>query len=755
MSNASRKLYPLLIAVVLGGCSPSPREQVVSISLQFTRGQSELNGNMVTMGDTITAKAFALAASGNVLADVTHRLRLRDELVFARITTSSGSNALAFRAIAPGSATFVVDAGAVAREVEISSVCPQLPSCTVGQPGCGTTHAGVISASETWRATDGPHLVGANVTVKGAESCTRGDATCVCDGDSCQRPVTLTIEGCTQVVFAAGTQLKVGDGEPGALRVLGGGASDWPAKTATVQTGIVQFVGQTATAGHWAGVELSYKLIDKAGVTDPTRLSGLQISHAGAGGHAALRAAFTQDGPTPWLHGLRVANNAAAGVELGEKSALDAASTRFRITENAVPWDTAANATRWVQPITSDGLTDYSGNTRDVIEIRGGKISATSVWDVTSIPYRVTGDVEVSGPLVPAPLLFIAPGVTLRFVKGTRLAVGMTPGQQGLITAGRVATVGTNSDTPPVTLTSDEATPAAGDWVGLIIGPYTPPTPLLRKVTIEYAGGASGLRGFDGDFTAEDDRGALFMLNPNGTSSLADLTLRHSAGYGVVRGFFSASHAGFSKFIADLETNKDTLASGIESDPSPLQLTLPSQKKSTLALTPTASELLGPQSCDATVTSPEAAWTFTKNATQAAAVGAWYIAAYETKSDRLVWLEASLPGSARAAGGGTAIGTEVIAYRQPERCSAPDSCPALLTSCNNLRSFAQQSACASWEEAGCAERIHFVVYGTAAGGSSIDLTTAQTRQDVETALTTQLVGQAVAGTIYRVPQAAP
>jgi parallel beta-helix repeat protein len=90
------------------------------------------------------------------------------------------------------------------------------------------------------------------------------------------------------------------------------------------------------------------------------------------------------------------------------------------------------------------------------IGVNGGTITMNSTWTNQGVPYVINSSITVADALTPT--LTLEPGVVLRFNGLTRLLIG-----SGL-TPGKLMADGTGD---PITFTSNAATPAPGDWVGI------------------------------------------------------------------------------------------------------------------------------------------------------------------------------------------------------------------------------------------------------------------------------------------------
>ncbi len=131
-------------------------------------------------------------------------------------------------------------------------------------------------------------------------------------------------------------------------------------------------------------------------------------------------------------------------------------------------------------PEAADRGANFGDEGTDSTEV-GGRISEDTTWGADGSPYVVTETVVVAGD--PMPTLTIEPGVEVRFRPGTGLQVG-TEDERGALWA--VDDGGSRS----ILFTSDQATPAPGDWEGVVFLPTADPSASrLEGVITEYGGG--------------------------------------------------------------------------------------------------------------------------------------------------------------------------------------------------------------------------------------------------------------------------
>lgn len=118
---------------------------------------------------------------------------------------------------------------------------------------------------------------------------------------------------------------------------------------------------------------------------------------------------------------------------------------------------------------------------REDPSMHGGAICSDETWAAADSPHIVADYVLVRG--FNDPTLTIEPGSVVKFYPGTGIFVG-----RDVQTDGALIADGTSG---PITFTSNESAPAAGDWLGLMFLDGALPTSVLDNVTVEYAGGAT------------------------------------------------------------------------------------------------------------------------------------------------------------------------------------------------------------------------------------------------------------------------
>jgi hypothetical protein len=377
--------------------------------------------------------------------------------------------------------------GSVEPDSSVASTCAPVT-------GPGTKHKDDVAADETWKASDGPHIVTFGFKVKtGAK---------------------LTIEPCAEVRLQAGYSIVV----EGAL--VANGAADKP----------ITIVADDA-AKPWGYLQ----------VFAPGTLSLAYATVSGGGGettnsYGMIEARGDQLLPAQKilkLDHVTLADSAAFGVSLRAGGA-------FTDDSQAVTIKGGKSAPMRILPRLASGIPSgtYTGNADDAIVVETEAYGEVNYEDVTfhdrGVPYRIGGD-KTSGDLRVGPSAFkltIEEGAKLAFKKGGALRAVEGPATTGLLVANGTAG-------KPVVFTSAEKAPAAGDWVGVVLGKVAGPFK-LDHVELRYAGGPSQANGHHcqpspttpGEQSKNDDA-ALAIYHQPGASYLTNSVVADSAGDGV------------------------------------------------------------------------------------------------------------------------------------------------------------------------------------------------------------------------------
>ena len=114
----------------------------------------------------------------------------------------------------------------------------------------------------------------------------------------------------------------------------------------------------------------------------------------------------------------------------------------------------------------------------------GGTISADTVWAATGSPYVVTSNIIVKGTdgVDGITTLTIEPGATIKFNQSRYMTIGASSGDPGaLIAQGTVSA--------PIVFTSNQATPAPGDWNYIKFYTTTDDaTTIMEHCVLDYGG---------------------------------------------------------------------------------------------------------------------------------------------------------------------------------------------------------------------------------------------------------------------------
>lgn len=385
------------------------------------------------------------------------------------------------------------------------------------QDGAGTRHAGALTASETWRAEDGPHYVDETVLVP--------------DG------VTLEIEGCSEVRLAGGKGIELGDSWGGAAgRLVVAGESERAVRFVRSAEGaawgnITVYPGATAELRH---VDLV------GGGGDDTRQGAtlVMLGDYTLGGEGSVA-----------IEELRIEDSKGLGVLMEGAARFAEGSTGLTVT--------GSGDSSWPYPVV---LGQHSLDTLPDGNLRGNEVDAVRVLEdlangynglqrdatmrALSVPYVVGGDwgepFLVGGTDGSLATLTIEAGVELRFQPNTGLRVLSPGGQPG----GTLVAQGTAD--APVVFTSNSATPQPGDWSNLWFETPMDGRTLLSHVEIAYAGGWCSCSLTSCSPVDSYDAAVVIEGVPQGVF-IEDSVIRASAGHGVLRSWLDHEEYDFSE----------------------------------------------------------------------------------------------------------------------------------------------------------------------------------------------------------------
>ncbi len=155
-------------------------------------------------------------------------------------------------------------------------------------------------------------------------------------------------------------------------------------------------------------------------------------------------------------------------------------------------------------------------------QVPGGNISEDTTWTLAGSPYIVNGAITVSNAdAAITPTLTIEPGVEIRFAKGANhLKIGSGNSSGALVAQGTVDA--------PIVFTSNETTPASGDWQGIIFDNGTDDTTtILEHAVVEYGGAPfRTVIGYWVDLYSN-------ILLYNASPTIRNTSLRNSQGVGL------------------------------------------------------------------------------------------------------------------------------------------------------------------------------------------------------------------------------
>ncbi len=327
------------------------------------------------------------------------------------------------------------------------------------QPQNGPFPHNTTVADEAWTADESPHQIEFDTVING----------------------TVTIAPCATVTIATGRTLTLGPKG----KIIARGSARQPISFNTLGRGAYTGIRGTGAAS----LDLAYVTFHGGG--DPgTRSADLAgtIELAGDESKAAQ--------PLLAVDHVLVEGSKSNGIVLTNSAGFATTSTALTVTGAAqFPVSIGPRAAGTVPP----GIYTGNGTDRIALAATGGNegILEDTTLHALGVPYRV-GTASTAGTLVVGggaslATLRIEAGVTLEIKKGGVVSIDATPGAPGATGAtgatGALVAVGTASS--PIVFTSAEATPAAGDWLGIWFGKTPAPTSRIHHAEVRFAGGTS------------------------------------------------------------------------------------------------------------------------------------------------------------------------------------------------------------------------------------------------------------------------
>lgn len=396
--------------------------------------------------------------------------------------------------------TFAASAGGVAacNPSDPTSPAPDggTPSTCVAPSGPVIEHQATITADETWSA-DSVHLVTFGFSIK--------------------KGATLTIAPCTIVKLKAGYSITADGGN-----LVAQGTPSEP----------IQFVADDPSQ-PWGSI-----MVYAPGTA---KLAYATLSDLGAtSGFAGVEALGDQLLPSQEIldvDHVTIKNSQNYGVSLRAGGAFTKTSNALTITGGK------KSPVRSLPRLLSNlPVGSYTGNAVDEITIAPENYGDVNYEDVTfhdrGVRYRV-GDPNTGTRFWIGPSHFtltIEPGVKLAFGAAGLIETKTDKGSTGVLSAKGTAE-------KPIVFTSASATPAAGDWQGVVFDAADPGN-ALDHVEVRYGGGPSGANSFhcepDGGFSKSEDALVTIYGEPS-SAFVTNSLLSQSKGAGIDLAYTGAS----------------------------------------------------------------------------------------------------------------------------------------------------------------------------------------------------------------------
>ena len=361
--------------------------------------------------------------------------------------------------LAAGDAQNPLDSGTPDTQVAVDTT----PVCTMTKAFTG----GNVTANLTLPAACGPYTITDDIRVEGN--------------------ATLTIEAGATLRFEPDTKIWIGYGSAGKIVAVG----------TAVRSITFTSANTTPGAGDWAGISLW------SNTMNGSTLAYAKFDYCGSNGDACILGSGAKANRVSIDH-VTIAHVGSGSDGIWQKD-VDSNFAIGNCTFNDIPSTPTQQYAISVSVQSFAGIDAtnvFGGNA--MIQLMGGNLNTSATWKNLGTTVAVTDDLRVEGAATPT--LTIPAGSTFKFAADTKLWIGYSdPGS--LVVNGTA--------TSKVTFTSLNATPGAGDWVGIVVWTGSAS---LRYTTISYAG---------------SDKGAVTVVGNTTTLDVQNCTLSNSASYGI------------------------------------------------------------------------------------------------------------------------------------------------------------------------------------------------------------------------------
>jgi len=277
--------------------------------------------------------------------------------------------------------------------------------------------------------------------------------------------------------------------------VIGGGATLTiaPGVTVEVANEAAIVVGRDEAGGAIVadGTEAPIRFTSTASVGEPGQWGGIVVGpHATEAVFRGVTIEYGGDRVTDGTTASRTALLVSSSAEIVDSTVRASAGHGIAFTEagraSAFSGNTFADNFRESVAIHGNHLGSLSGPNRfdagDRVRVEGDVVDTSAVWTNVGVPYHVVDDLRVEGDTEPAEIT-IQNRARFEFAPQTSLLVGHG-GPGGVTVRG--------TSIQPIVFTSDQETPAPGDWQGVQLDRETT-TAVFEHVEFRYAGEAQSI----------------------------------------------------------------------------------------------------------------------------------------------------------------------------------------------------------------------------------------------------------------------